>query len=404
MPAMQPAADPAMTDRGRIGILVLGMHRSGTSALTWLLGQMGAALPSDAIAGGAENRKGYWESAGLVAADERLLRSARSSWFDPRPLQLSRLSDRQRADCVGAIRAALADGWGDAPLLAIKDPRICRFVPVFAAALRDAGIELRAVLMLRPAAEVAASIRRRDGTTLEHGLLLWLRHMLEAERDSRAMPRAIVRFDALLHDWRETADRLASLLGRAAWQPTDEEREGIDSFFEPALRHRAELAIRPEFSELRALIEAAERAFAALAIADDEAARAALDRASADLAAMPWIEGDVVHDELRHRRAPAKAPDAVADPLAAADAPPAPSPAPPPPEPLPDPDGDARLIRESGLFDADWYRATYPDSREGGLDPVDHYLRIGAAKGYNPNPLFDTGYYARQMARRSARP
>lgn len=35
---------------------------------------------------------------------------------------------------------------------------------------------------------------------------------------------------------------------------------------------------------------------------------------------------------------------------------------------------------------------------ESGLDPIDHYLQVGAPLGYDPNPLFDTNYYARQMA------
>ena len=60
------------------------------------------------------------------------------------------------------------------------------------------------------------------------------------------------------------------------------------------------------------------------------------------------------------------------------------------------------MIRDSGLFDEAWYCATYPDAAAAGLDPVEHYLTIGAPRGYNPNPLFDTGFYARQMARRLA--
>ena len=44
--------------------------------------------------------------------------------------------------------------------------------------------------------------------------------------------------------------------------------------------------------------------------------------------------------------------------------------------------------------------ARYPEVAASGLDPIEHYLQIGAAKGYDPSPLFDTGYYARQMARR----
>jgi hypothetical protein len=54
------------------------------------------------------------------------------------------------------------------------------------------------------------------------------------------------------------------------------------------------------------------------------------------------------------------------------------------------------------LFDADWYLATYADAAASGIDPIEHYLTIGAKQGHNPNPLFDTGFYARQMARRLA--
>jgi glycosyltransferase involved in cell wall biosynthesis len=56
----------------------------------------------------------------------------------------------------------------------------------------------------------------------------------------------------------------------------------------------------------------------------------------------------------------------------------------------------ARLIRHSGLLDAAWYRRTYPEARLGKPDPVLHYLRTGAALGYNPNPFFDTRWYVAQ--------
>ena len=395
---MSPAPDPLPdTDRHRVALIVLGMHRSGTSALTWLLGQMGAALPRDPMEAAAENAKGYWESVGLVAADDRLLRAARSSWFDPRALELSRVPAPLLAERLGAIRAALAAGWGQASLMAIKDPRLCRFVDCFADLLREAGIAPRAVLMLRPAAEVAASLFRRDGTTSAYSHLLWLRHMLDAERDSRALPRAVVSYDQLLSGWRDVAARIAPLMGKEGWEAEDGGAT-IDEFLDPALRHDSEIGGPPLPSELADLIATAERAFAALLEGDGPDERERLDGVRDRLQAMPWLEGDVIHDELRHRRVPA-APDAVAAP--GTEEAPVPEPSrPPSPDPLPDPAGDAALIRGSGLFDAAWYLDRYPDAGESGLDPVDHYLRVGAARGYRPNPLFDTGYYARQMARR----
>ena len=369
----------------RAAILVLGMHRSGTSALTWLLGRLGAALPNDAIEASGDNARGYWESQALVKADDQLLRVVRSSWFDPRPLDFSRLSADGLRSRKNRIREAIECAWGDAPLLAIKDPRQCRCVPVIADVLGEMGIESRAVLMLRKPAEIARSLASRDGTTSAYAHLLWLRHMIDAERATRDLYRAVVDYDGMLDDWRGTMARIAPLAGRAGWQADAAEAEAIGAFLDPGLRHHR--AAPAELEEpLAGIVRAVDEGLRGLMAADDAAARERLDRAYAMLEDRAWLEGDIVHDELRHRR---MAPEVVIDPEAASAV-----------EPVPDPSGDAALIRASGLFDADYYRARYPDVAESGLDPIDHYLRIGAARGYDPSPLFDTGYYARQMARR----
>lgn len=52
-----------------------------------------------------------------------------------------------------------------------------------------------------------------------------------------------------------------------------------------------------------------------------------------------------------------------------------------------------KLIESSGLFDATWYVATYPDVQDANVDPAEHYLRWGAAEGRNPGPLFNASHY-----------
>ena len=383
------------TSHARTAILVLGMHRSGTSALTRLIGYLGAELPGDAIDAHADNERGYWESAAIVKADDQLLRVARSSWFDPRPLDLSRLDASALRSRKDRIWEAVTAAFGDARLIAIKDPRQCRFVPTVVETLAEHGVTARVVLMLRSPQALARSLASRDATTPAFGHLLWLRHMIDAERASRGLVRAVIGFDAMLADWRDAVRRLLPLTGGA--MPEGASAAAIDGFLDPTLRHHGDDGGAALEQPLAGIVDAVRAGLEALLDRDDAETRAALDAAYARLEALPWLADDIIHDELRHRRFGAS------DPVVAAAPQPAPEP-PPPSMPAPTlPNAEAvAMIRGSGLFDEAWYLTTYPDAAASGLDPVEHYLTVGAPQGHNPNPLFDTGFYARQMARRLA--
>lgn len=54
---------------------------------------------------------------------------------------------------------------------------------------------------------------------------------------------------------------------------------------------------------------------------------------------------------------------------------------------------DTRVISEAGLFDRNYYLATYGDVAKSGMDPLEHYVRYGAAEGRNPSADFDTQLY-----------
>lgn len=388
----QPANSQART-----AILVLGMHRSGTSALTRLIGHLGATLPADAIDAHADNARGYWESAAIIKADDQLLRVARSSWFDPRPLDLSRLDASALRSRKDRIWEAVTAAFGDAPLMTVKDPRQCRFVPTIVETLAEHGVAARAALMLRSPQAVARSIASRDGTTPAFAHLLWLRHMIDAERNSRGLMRAVIGFDAMLADWRSAARRLLPLTGGA--MPEGETAAAIDAFLDPALRHHADTASSGLEQPLAGIVEAVRQGLEALVERDGAETRAALDAAYARLDTAPWLTDDIIHDELRHRRMGVSA--AADETPAVAETPPEP-PRQSMPAPTPPHAEAVAMIRGSGLFDEAWYLSRYAGVADGGLDPIEHYLTIGAAKGYNPNPLFDTGFYARQMARRIA--
>ncbi|WP_151443480.1 hypothetical protein [Halomonas lysinitropha] len=56
----------------------------------------------------------------------------------------------------------------------------------------------------------------------------------------------------------------------------------------------------------------------------------------------------------------------------------------------------ADLVRDSELFDADWYLARYPDVKADAHlaeAPHEHYLLFGGFEGRNPCPEFESTYY-----------
>ena len=63
---------------------------------------------------------------------------------------------------------------------------------------------------------------------------------------------------------------------------------------------------------------------------------------------------------------------------------------------LPEPGSPAARLLASGLFDADFYLAAYPDVRADDDHPFSHYMMLGYREGRQPTPLFDVGFYLSQ--------
>jgi glycosyltransferase involved in cell wall biosynthesis len=234
-----------MTRAARPGIIVLGMHRSGTSAVTRLLGLAGGVMPHEPMPATADNSRGYWESIRIARFNNRLLESAGTRWDEPAAISEAWFRDPARADDVAEAASLLGAEFPLAGTLVCKDPRICRLLPLWRRAFAAAGIASRAVLLLRNPLEVAASLAARaaDPATEpaavvapSRALLLWLRHVLEAERHSRDMPRHVIDYAAVLADWR-TALALLFATGDLP-VPTPSIAAAIDDFLDPTLRRQ----------------------------------------------------------------------------------------------------------------------------------------------------------------------
>lgn len=201
-------------DLSKTCVLVLGMHRSGTSALTRLISLLGADLPATLLGGTKEslasNAKGHWESEVLVRLNDRILESAGNSWRSPELItddwyKSSRCQDF-RAEAIGSLESE----FGTSRLFVFKDPRVCKLVPFWTTVLEDFGAKTVVANMVRSPAEIGKSLEARNGFDPTISELLWLRYVLEAERHSRQFPRFHVTYDDLIADCQQVLDAVVS--------------------------------------------------------------------------------------------------------------------------------------------------------------------------------------------------
>ena len=170
-------------------ILVLGMHRSGTSAVTRMLNLLGAELGDDLLAAQqGVNERGFWEHRELVQINESLLAAMGSNWYDFRPLPREWWKSGHKIIKERA-RAFLDTAFAGQQLCVMKDPRLCVLLPFWLNIAKKQGWKAVAVMVTRAPWEVASSLCKRDPLDESTANLLWLRYSCDADRYSRGIPR-----------------------------------------------------------------------------------------------------------------------------------------------------------------------------------------------------------------------
>jgi hypothetical protein len=235
-------------------VLVLGMHRSGTSSIAGALVSLGGGVPLHLLPPQPDNEKGFWESSVLTELNDEILVAGGSNWKDWRAFDLGRIDSKAAVALQVRAKAALASEFGDASLPIVKDPRMCRLMRFWAPVFEEAEWSVRAVLPMRSPLEVARSLHRRDGLSVSWACLLWLRHVLDAEAESRAIPRAVVDWSRFLDDMRGALAQVTKQL-QLTWPNGGESAfADVDELVSPGLRHHtaseADLNTHPAISDL----------------------------------------------------------------------------------------------------------------------------------------------------------
>ncbi len=194
------------------GVIVLGMHRSGTSLVAEMLhrggvfGRVQECLPSDRW-----NARGYWELVPLVEFNESLLRAVGASWSFPpsdnQDLFLSELAQQssyrtQALNLLGSMQVPAHNDWF------WKDPRLSLLLPFW----REIWGEPRYVICVRDPIEICRSLLSRDKLSFSVSLTLWQRYMLSILRGTQNTSALFVSYDRMLQQPRQECERLSNFL------------------------------------------------------------------------------------------------------------------------------------------------------------------------------------------------
>jgi hypothetical protein len=216
------------------GVVILGMHRSGTSLITRLVNLLGLAVcrRDDLLLGGTLNPRGHWESKSLVRFNDRLLGELGGSWFCPPlmgPKELSPMLRRHASDALATLHAAHPQQpwvW--------KDPRTCVLLPFWSTVLEQ---RVAYLLVVRHPFEVGDSLARRNRFTPLFSLALWERYTRQAMLGAAGRPAMVCTYDGVLADPVAWCERVVAFMSELGLQMRAVDRVAVGAFASDGLRN-----------------------------------------------------------------------------------------------------------------------------------------------------------------------
>lgn len=223
----------------RRAVLILGMHRSGTSAATRVINLLGAELGSDLVPPGPDNRDGFWEHAEAVRINDELLHGLGRTWYDMREMPAGWVDSPHAKSAARRIGELIEREFAASSLCVVKDPRMCLTAPSWIDAFEARGFAVDCLFVVRDPREVVESLHRRNDWPRAPLYLMWVQYLMEATAAPGHRRRAMLTYDQLLSDWRGSMARVAREL-HLCWPiaPDSAASEAIDAFVDPGRRRR----------------------------------------------------------------------------------------------------------------------------------------------------------------------
>ena len=228
------------TSPAQSAIVIVGVGRSGTSAITRGVQALGVELGDRLRPGGGKNPTGFFEDENLLAINKRLKRLLRIRGDSVRLID----GEEWQAPAVRALQQEAIETvrrrFGQYPLWGYKYARTLRLLPFWREVFQALHLDVRYVVALRNPLSVARSRAKLDPRrgAQEHSDLEWLVNVVPYFRDLRDRPYVVVDYDLVLAHPAPQLQRIAAALGLPVTQQTEAAiRAYAAEFLRPGMRH-----------------------------------------------------------------------------------------------------------------------------------------------------------------------
>jgi hypothetical protein len=226
-----------------IMLLVVGPHRSGTSTVARALECLGAVNSTNLMPPSHTHPRGYFEDNDIYLFNDRVLLPALGrTWSSISSVDWRALRDDQRSLLEAQALDILRRNYPPSQRLCVlKEPRIGALLPFWLPSLHNAGFDIKMVGAVRHPYNVARSLQSRDGFSLAHGSMVYLKTWLGVLAQAERVPLGFISFEGLLENTIGSLRRVAVQLGISPPEDFAERvNEFISLFLDQSLYHHRE--------------------------------------------------------------------------------------------------------------------------------------------------------------------
>ncbi len=216
-------------------ILVLGMHRSGTSLVSRSLKVFGAMHGENLLTSTFGNVKGHWEDQDFFLLNEEMLGFLGKKWDLPLPVTINDVNLLVKNGYMEKAEHLLKSRFLDMDIFALKEPRITKLLPFWLKVFESISIQIYYVFALRKPMSVAYSLHKRRNIPLEQGLLLWYSYNAYAIKNLEHKKVLFIDYDSFLNSAPIYLEKMSAFLNLDIFD--EEAKIFLDSFLDKNLRN-----------------------------------------------------------------------------------------------------------------------------------------------------------------------